>query len=52
MSESEKDNKGCFGAILIIVGILGFLLSFDKDAPGWIEYLALLIPIGYLTYSS
>jgi hypothetical protein len=52
MSESEKDNKGCFGTILILVGIFGVLASFDNDAPGWIEYLGVLIPIGYLVYSS
>jgi hypothetical protein len=52
MSEEQRDNKGCLGVILILVGIFGVLASFDNDAPGGIEYLGLLIPIGYLTYTS
>lgn len=52
MSEQERDSQGCLGAILIIVGIFGFLLSFYKNAPEGIEYLGLLIPFGYLTYTS
>ncbi len=52
MSEQEKDKKGCLGAILIILGVIGVLASFDKGAPEWIEFLGVLIPIGYLTYTS
>ena len=50
MSEQERDNKGCLGVILMIVGFFGILMWLFSGQE-YLEYLGILIPIGYLTYT-